>query len=151
LLAKVINEAGYIGVETEPRLQPLIGEHFHLKSTNRKDEARSDIKSTGFWSRLRQAYFDIKVVSPNARSNAHKTSASLFRSAEKEKEREYKDRILNVERADFNPVVFSTSGGMSQAHLRETQRTQCHCDISGFWMASMSTQFCFAEDRHHVC
>jgi hypothetical protein len=94
-------------------LQPLTGAHLHLKSTNTKDEARSDIKSTGFWSRLRQAYFDINVVSPNARSNAHKTSASLFRSAEKEKEREYKDRILNVERADFNPVVFSTSGGMA--------------------------------------
>ena len=31
---------------------------------------------------------------------------------ENRKNREYRERILQVEHADFNPLVFSTSGGM---------------------------------------
>jgi hypothetical protein len=38
--------------------------------------------------------------------------------AERAKIREYKERILNVEHADFNPLVFTCSGGMApQCHL----------------------------------
>ena len=38
--------------------------------------------------------------------------------AEKSKEREYGERIRNVEHADFNPLVFTTAGGMGpQCHL----------------------------------
>jgi hypothetical protein len=32
-------EAGFAGVEIEPRLQPLTGESLHLKSANQEDEA----------------------------------------------------------------------------------------------------------------
>ena len=63
-LAKCMREAGHIAVETEPRLQPLNGEVFDYKSANKDDEARSDIKCCGFWSNMRPAYFDVKVVSP---------------------------------------------------------------------------------------
>src|SRR6185437_13029785 len=70
------------------------------------------------WSNLRQAYFDVKVVSPFARSNAHLSPAQLFKNAERSKNREYKERIRNVEHADFNPLVFTCSGGMApQSHL----------------------------------
>ena len=118
LLAKSLREAGMTAVETEPCLQPLSGERFELKSANKDDNARSDLKCVGFWSKMRQAYFDVKVVSPYARSYDHMSSASLYRMAEKSKEREYKDRIRNVEHGDFNPIVFSTTGGMApQCHL----------------------------------
>ena len=67
---------------------------------------------------MRQAYFDVKVVSPFARSNAHMEPAQLFKMAERSKIREYKERILNVEHADFNPLVFTCSGGMApQSHI----------------------------------
>ncbi len=105
-------------VEVEPQLLSLSGEHFEYKSANCEDDARSDIKCVGFWTKMRQAYFDIKVVSPYARSYVHMSSASLYRTAEKAKEREYKERIRNVEHSDFNPIVFSTTGGMApQCHL----------------------------------
>jgi hypothetical protein len=118
LFAKVLREAGMSAVEVEPPLQPLSGEGFEYKSANKDDDARSDVKCVGFWSKMRQAYFDIKVVSPYARSYDHMSSASLYRMAEKSKEREYKDRIRNVEHGDFNPVVFTTTGGMApQCHL----------------------------------
>ena len=67
---------------------------------------------------MRQAYFDVKVVSPFARSNTHLEPAQLFKNAERAKIREYKERIRNVEHADFNPLVFTCSGGIApQSHL----------------------------------
>ena len=62
---------------------------------------------------MRQAYFDVKVVSPFARSNVHLEPAQLFKNAERVKIREYKERIRNVEHADFNPLVFTCTGGMA--------------------------------------
>jgi hypothetical protein len=113
VMAKAMKDAGYNAVETEPLLQPLTGERFERKSANTNDDARSDIKCNGFWRRMRAAYFDIKVVSPYARSYAKMTPASLFRMAENAKVREYAERIRNVEHGDFNPLVFTTAGGMA--------------------------------------
>jgi hypothetical protein len=117
-IAQCMREAGHTAVEVEPQLQALEGEVFEYKSANKDDEARSDIKCCGFWSNMRQAYFDVKVVSPFARSNAQLTPAQLFKKSELSKIREYKERILNVEHGDFNPLVFTCSGGMApQAHI----------------------------------
>ena len=58
------------------------------------------------------AFFDIKVVSPYAKSYASMSSEALYLNAEKAKGREYAERIRNVEHADFNPLVFTTAGGM---------------------------------------
>jgi hypothetical protein len=67
---------------------------------------------------MRQAYFDIKVVSPFARSNAHLKPSQLFKKAERTKILEYKERINRIEHADFNPLVFTCTGGMApQTHL----------------------------------
>jgi hypothetical protein len=108
-IAQFMREAGLKAVELEPQLQPLDGEAFDYKSANKDDEARSDIKCCGFWSNLRQAYFDVKVVSPAMHTPALQERAKI---------REYKERILNVEHADFTPLVFTTCGGMSpQSHI----------------------------------
>ena len=53
------------------------------------------------------------MVSPFARSNVHLEPAQLFKNAERVKIREYKERILNVEHADFNPLVFTCTGEMA--------------------------------------
>src|SRR6185312_1537565 len=91
VVAECLKEAHYAGVETEPQLQPLSGESFKLKSANKDDEARSDVKCIGFWTRMRQAYFDIKVVSPYARSYSSLSPPQFFRQAEQSKIREYLD------------------------------------------------------------
>jgi len=62
---------------------------------------------------MRQAFFDVKVVSPLARSNLHMPISRLLVTAEKAKSREYRERILNVEHGDFNPLVFTTTGAMA--------------------------------------
>ena len=117
VLAQCMREAGHSLVEVEPQLQELSGEVFDYKSANKQADARSDIKCCGFWSNKRQAYFDVKVVSPFARSYAHLKPAQLFKMAEKAKIREYGARIREVEHGDFNPLVFTCTGGMAP---------QCH-------------------------
>lgn len=110
-------EAGFTNVVREPVLQKLDGEKFHYASANSEDEARSDIAVVGFWGKkLRRAFFDVTVFSTYARSNQpHKNSLTLkpiFEREEKRKYREYKERILQVEHADFTPLVFASTGGM---------------------------------------
>jgi hypothetical protein len=118
VLAQCMRDAGHTAVEIEPQLQQLSGEVFEYKSANKEEEARSDIKCCGFWSTMRQAYFDVKVVSPFARSYAHMKAAALFRMAERSKIREYRERIRNVEHGDFTPLVFTCAGGMApQSHF----------------------------------
>ena len=106
VVAQCMKDAGYHEVEIEPRLQDLSGEKFEYKSANKEAEARSDVKCCGFWSDKRQAYFDVKVVSPFARSYSHMTPAALFKHAEKTKIREYGARIREVEHGDFTPMVY---------------------------------------------
>ena len=113
LVAECLRETRFHAIETEPQLQPLSGESFKLKSANKQEEARSDVKCIGFWREMRQAYFDIKVVSPFARSNLNKPHKTLYHEAEQQKDREYKARINQVEQADFTPLVFTTAGGMA--------------------------------------
>jgi hypothetical protein len=118
VLAQCMREAGHSLVEVEPQLQELSGEVFEYKSANKEADARSDIKCCGFWSNKRQAYFDVKVVSPFARSYAHLKTTQLFHQAERAKIREYRERIREVEHGDFNPLVFTCTGGMApQCHL----------------------------------
>ena len=118
VIAQCMREAGHSLVEVEPQLQELSGEVFEYKSANKEADARSDIKVCGFWTNKRQAYFDVKVVSPFARSYVGLKPAQLFKMAEKAKIREYRARILEVEHGDFNPLVFTCTGGMApQCHL----------------------------------
>ena len=45
----------------EPRQQPQDGENLSLRTANHEDEARLDIRATGFWSRGQEAFFDVRV------------------------------------------------------------------------------------------
>ena len=149
LVAECLKEARYHAVEPEPDLQPLTGETFKLKSVNTADDARSDVKCVGFWRKLRQAYFDIKVVSPFARSNLNKSHGTLYHEAENTKKREYQSRINGVEHADFTPLVFTTAGGMApQMQLflkRVSQKISQDQDIANSVVAGwLRCRFSFA-------
>lgn len=148
-MAQFMREAGFTSVETEPKLQPLSGETFIYKSANKDEEARSDIKCYGFYKHMRHAFFDIKVVSPYAGSYANLKPAALFRQSEQSKNREYRERILQVEHGDFTPLVFTCAGGIapqSQMVLKrlaekisEKQHLECS-QVTGWLRAKI----CFA-------
>ena len=65
------------GVSTEPRLQPLHDEVFQLRSANREDEARLDVRASNFWCKEQKAFFDIRVIYLIAPSNHQKDLISL--------------------------------------------------------------------------
>ena len=98
---------------TEPLLQELAGEPLPYATSNREDGARLDIRAQGFWGdRFRRAFLYIKVFYPNASSYCNLQLSSVYRRHEKEKKRNYEDRVREVEHGSFTPLVFSTSGGM---------------------------------------
>ncbi len=103
-------------VVLEPRLQPLSGESLQGRTSNREDEARLDIRASGFWGgRFERAFFDVRVFNPKAPTNRNPTMASTYARHEKEKRRNYQQRVTEIEHASFTPLVFSASGGMAKA------------------------------------
>jgi hypothetical protein len=101
-------------VQIEPQLQPLSGEILNPQSAISTSDARSDIRARGFWNREQNAYFDIRVFYPHARSYLSRNLDSLYTSFEREKKRHYNDRIINVEQASFTPLIFSSCGGVGK-------------------------------------
>ena len=112
LSAELLKETCH-NVSVEPRLQPLDDEPFQFYTTNREDEARLDIKATSFWSRGQEAFFDVRVFHPNAPTYRDRNLAALYKMHEGMKKREYGERVREVERGVFTPLVLSTTGGMA--------------------------------------
>jgi hypothetical protein len=101
-------------VEVEPSLAPLTGETLQPRSANSRDDARADIRARSFWSRMQNAFFDVRVFYPHASSYVSKNLQTLYGSMEKAKKREYLDRIVNIDHGTFTPLIFSATGGMGK-------------------------------------
>ena len=85
------------------------------KSTTREDDAQPDFYACGFWGgRTEDAFFDVRVVNPNALSYRCLELSSCYRRAEKEKEQKHRERVREIEHASFTPLTFSTAGGASR-------------------------------------
>ena len=63
--------------------------------------------------RFERSYFDVRIFNPSAPSNQPLHSA--YRRHDKEKRREYQQRVHEVENASFTPLIFTTTGGMGDA------------------------------------
>ena len=102
-------------VATEPTLQPVTNERFFHRSANIETGARLDVRAQGFWgAHHQQAYFDVRVFNPLSTSNRQTTISTCFRSHDREKRRVYEQRVREVERGSFTPLVFSALGGVSR-------------------------------------
>ena len=100
-------------VTTEPLLQPITGENLTGCCCNRQGNARLDVAASGFWGLgAQRAFFDVRVFNPSAPSHQSTSIHALFRRQEKEKRRQYEQRVREIERGSFAPLIFSTSGGM---------------------------------------
>ena len=66
LTAELLHEVCY-DVETEPKLNPVTGENFVLKTANTSDEARVDVSARSFWVRGQKAFFDVRIFNPTAK------------------------------------------------------------------------------------
>ena len=113
MMADLITEV-CLDVAVERLLAPLSGERFtadNSDSTNTAPDARADIRARGFWSRAESAFFDIRVFHPDAASYQHQVVRSLLEQQKRQKKLEYSERIINVDRGTFIPLVFTTIGG----------------------------------------
>ena len=97
-------------VQLEPALLPVTGETLHA-SANKNDGARSDVSALSFWIPMSRAFFDIRVFNPMAQTNWNRGLEATYRYQEQEKKQKYNQRILEVEKGSFTPLVFSCSGG----------------------------------------
>ena len=82
-------------------------------SLNVSEKARLDVSAVGIWSPMERTFLDIRVVHPNSTSYLGKSSQTIYKQNEMEKKRQYNQRVIQVERANFTPLVFSTMGGMA--------------------------------------
>ena len=101
-------------VQTEPKLMDLTGESFKFKTTNIEDEARLDVAARNFWCYGNKAFLDIRIFNPLAKSYINQSLSAAHTSNEKQKKREYNQRVIDVEHGSFTPLVFSCFGGMSR-------------------------------------
>ena len=98
-------------VRIEPELLP-IGD-IPVNCTNKSDKARLDFSAVGVWSPMERTFGDVRVTHPNCDTYRDKTVSKIYEIHEKEKKRSYNQRIVQVEKATFTPLIFTTSGGMA--------------------------------------
>ena len=103
------------------QIEPLLLQTQQPVQGNASDEPRLDISMREDWSQ-EKTFFDVRVTYPNAESNMTKSMDEIYLANEVQKKRAYSDRILNVEKSSFTPLVFSTTGGMGKECHRFNRR-----------------------------
>ena len=99
----------------EPNLQPITGEVLSHATAISDDGARLDIAANGFWCGcFEQAFFDVRVFNPHAPSNRQPLPA-CYRKHENLKKRAYEQRVREIERGSFTPLVMSLTRGLGNA------------------------------------
>ena len=108
-------------VTIEPHLIPIEAEQFQQKGNN-ADKARLDIAARGLWSTFERTLTDVRIFNPNSESYLAQTLAQLYIQQENQKKRQYLNRVLQVEKGSFSPLVFTTTGGMAPKANRFLKR-----------------------------
>ena len=66
-----------------------------------------------YGAQWQELFLDVRVFHPNSQSYRGKKIEKVYEQHETEKKNAYNQRIVQVEKATFTPLVFSTSGGMA--------------------------------------
>ena len=128
-------------VYIEPPLLPTEPNNFTNARTTAADGARLDISARGFRSTFERTFFDVRVCHPNAASNVLIPLPDLYKKQEKEKCDLYEERVREVEKGRFVPLVFTTTGGSGPkctealkrlAHLIADKRDERYEHVMGF-------------------
>ena len=97
-------------VTIEPELLPIERDGSQRRG-NTKIKARLDVAGVGVWGAYEKTFLDIRIMHPNSPSYMNDQIEDLYASHEQEKKRNYGERVLQVERGSFTPIVGSTFGG----------------------------------------
>ena len=97
-------------VKVEPELLPLDSEVD--RAGNVAEKARLDVSGIGVWGSYERSFLDVRIIHPNAPTYMDKQIEKVYEIHEKEKKRMYNERVIQVEKGSFTPIVMSTFGGM---------------------------------------
>ena len=98
-------------VRIEPELLP-IGD-IPVDCTNKADKARLDVSAVGIFGPMERTFLDVRVTHANCDTYRDKKMSKIYEEHEKEKKKSYNQRVVEVEKASFTPLIFTTSGGMA--------------------------------------
>ena len=107
-------------VKIEPELLPV--GNTELTGSNVAEKSRLDVSAVGIWGAMERTFVDVRVMHPNSPSYMNNTPKQLYEKHEKEKKRKYNQRVLQVEKGSFTPLIFTTSGGMGPEATKFHQR-----------------------------
>ena len=96
-------------VKVEPELIPI--ENDANRRGNTAEKARLDVSGVGVWGPYEKTFLDIRVMHPNSPSYMNKSIDQLYTEHENEKKNAYLERVLQIEKGSFTPIVLSTYGG----------------------------------------
>ena len=125
-------------VQVEPELLPIEKDRL---GGNTKKKARLDVAGVGVWGAYEKTFLDIRIMHPNADSYINKPIDEVYLLHENIKKRAYNERVLQVERGSFTPIVGSTFGGMGTeanrhhkriASLIAQKRKEEYADVIGY-------------------
>ena len=119
--ARIMREVAF-DVKIEPGLQKVSKNIKLAPGTKTEDNARLDVSARGIYSSHELTFFDVRISNPNAPSNRSLTLAGVYTKNEKEKMKAYGDRILQIEKGSFVPLVYTTTGGMGPQCERTHKR-----------------------------
>ena len=117
----LMKEAGCRDVHTEPALIPIAEDNARRRGNIAK-KARLDVAGIGVWGAYEKTFLDIRIMHPNSKSYVTKPIENVYLQHEQEKKREYNERVLQVEKGSFTPIVGSTFGGWGKEARRHHKR-----------------------------
>ena len=107
-------------VKIEPELIPI--ENETNRGGNVADKARLDVSGVRVWGPYEKTFPDIRVMHPNSPSYKDKSIDQLYSTHENEKKNSYLERVIQVEKASFTPIVLSTYEGVGPEADRHHNR-----------------------------
>ena len=119
---------------------------------NQAEKARLDVSGVGVWGSYEKTFLDIRVVHPNCPTYLNKTIDKVYAAHESEKKRHYNERVLQIEKGSFTPIVCTTTGGVGPeankhhkriASLIAQKRNENYGDVMNY----IRTRFSFSMLR----
>ena len=77
------------------------------------EESRLDISARGLWGPFQKTMFDVRIFHSNADSYKDRDIKQVYIQHENIKRKNCEQRVVQVEKCSFTPLVYSTTGGMA--------------------------------------
>ena len=127
-------------VKVEPELLPV--GNVPINESTEAERARLDSSAIGVFSPMERNFQDVRVMHPPSKCYSGMSIGKIYSKHETEKKHKYNERIMQVERATFTPLVFSTTGGMGP------ECTKFHKRVAG--LISKKTKEDYSKVMSHL-